>query len=222
MDGADQMGIKMEPEKADRLAEHAEMLMLWSRKMNLTAIRDPVDVAVKHYLDSLAPVSLIPRNTRLLDVGSGGGFPGIPLKIMIPSLSGTLVDASRRKVSFLKQTIRALALTSIDAVQGRVEALVSTTLYDVIISRAVSDLATFFRRGAPLLAKDGVLMAFKSMDVSSEIASLKGHNPEKREPEACLPDQFDVDVYPYRLPYVELKRSLVLIRRRGGKAFHAP
>ena len=140
---------------------------------------------------------------------------------MIPSLSGTLVDGSRKKVSFLKQTIRALALPSIDAVQGRVEALTSTTFFDVIISRAVSDLATFFRMGTPLLTKDGVLIAFKSMDVSSEIASLKGHNHENREPEAFLPDHFAIDVYPYRLPYIDLERSLVIIRRRGGKAFHA-
>ncbi len=221
MDGADRMGIEVGPKEADQLAVHAEALMLWAEKTNLTTIRDPLEVAVKHYLDSLAPVALIPRNAQLLDVGSGGGFPGIPLKIMIPSLSVILMDASRKKVSFLKHIIRTLALESIDAIQGRVEMFATQMRFDVIVSRAFSDLNSFIRMAAPLLAKDGVLMAFKTEDASSEIASLKDQNLKKKPSKPCSADPFAFEVYPYRIPFLERKRSIVIIRRHKENPSHA-
>ena len=87
---------------------HALELIRWNTKINLTAITDPLDVAVKHYIDSIATADLIPRHARLLDIGSGAGFPGIPLKIMFPSLSATLTDAVRKKVNFLNHSGRIL------------------------------------------------------------------------------------------------------------------
>ena len=90
-DGAKDLEIQMDQGKIDQFAIHAVELSKWTRKINLTAISDPLEIAVKHFLDSIAPARYIPPDTSLLDVGSGGGFPGIPLKIMIPSLSVTLI-----------------------------------------------------------------------------------------------------------------------------------
>ena len=81
---------------------HAAELVRWNQKINLTAITDPFEVAVKHFLDSLPAARLLPKDATLLDIGSGGGLPGLPLKILMPSLSITLIDASRKKVNFLK------------------------------------------------------------------------------------------------------------------------
>ena len=95
------LDIQIDRGKIDQFGIHASELLKWSQKINLTTISDPLEIAVKHFLDSIAPARFIPPDTSLLDVGSGGGFPGIPLKITIPSLSVTLIDASRKKVSFL-------------------------------------------------------------------------------------------------------------------------
>ena len=213
MDGAREMGIDLDTEQADRLAVHAEALMIWAEKTNLTAIREPVAVAVKHYLDSLAPAAHIPDNARLLDVGSGGGFPGIPLKILIPSLCVTLLDASRKKVSFLKHVIRILSLEGIDAVCGRAETLSTSIRFDVIVSRAVADLAAFVRIARPLLTPGGMLLTFKAAHAASETASFLEGCPQAGAPNAGPPAQFSVEVHSYRLPYRTPERSLILLRR---------
>ena len=109
-DGAKTMEIHIDQEQVDQCALHAVELMKWNQKTNLTTITDPLEVAVKHFLDSMAPAPLISQSSKMLDIGSGGGFPGIPLKILIPSLSVTLIDASRKKVSFLSYLIRTLKL----------------------------------------------------------------------------------------------------------------
>lgn len=213
INGAHEMGLEIDSETADRFAIHADALMLWAQKTNLTTIRDPVEVAVKHYLDSLAPAARIPRNARALDAGSGGGFPGIPLKIMIPSLSITLIDASRKKISFLKQIIRTLELTAIEAIQGRVEALSPPSVFDVIVSRAVSDLSTFLRTATPLLAEDGMLIAFKTKNAFTEIAPFVDRSEETIITRPSLPGPFSVEIHSYRLPYLDLDRSLVIMQR---------
>src|SRR4030042_3426638 len=119
--GAAERGISIERLQVDQFAVHASELMAWNRKMNLTAITDPVEVAVKHYLDSIAAYRLISESSRILDVGTGGGFPGIPLKILIPELHLTLIDSTLKKIHFLKHIIRTLKLRQTEAIQARVE-----------------------------------------------------------------------------------------------------
>ncbi|MCP4693468.1 MAG: 16S rRNA (guanine(527)-N(7))-methyltransferase RsmG, partial [Desulfobacterales bacterium] len=89
LDGAARLGAPMDESQAEAFAEHARELLLWNRSISLTTITDPRAVAVKHFLDSLAPASLLPENARLLDIGSGGGFPGIPLKVLFPAMTVT-------------------------------------------------------------------------------------------------------------------------------------
>ena len=123
IEGAGAFGIDLKHHHTDQYAIHARDLVQWTKKINITSITDPFEIAVKHFLDSIAPAPLIPPGAALLDVGSGGGFPGIPLKVLIPSLTVTLVDASRKKVSFLKHVIRTLALDNINAIHYRAEDL---------------------------------------------------------------------------------------------------
>ena len=128
-------------------------LNAWNAVHNLTAIREPEQVRVKHFLDSLPAVRSIPEGATLLDIGSGGGFPGLPLKVIRPSLTITLIDASRKKVSFLKHVIRTLKLDKIEALHIRAEDFAKDPLhrhqFDVIISRALSSLDSFRRRAWP-------------------------------------------------------------------------
>lgn len=160
-----------------RMAAHARTLALWNRKVNLTAITDPADMAIKHFVDALMPLPLIPPRARLLDLGSGGGFPGIPLKIARPALAATLVDAVRKKVSFLKHVIGVLKLDGIEAIHGRAESLADIPAlrgcFDIVISRALTALPDFVAWGAPFLAPGGTLIAMKGRLPHEELAALK-------------------------------------------------
>jgi 16S rRNA (guanine527-N7)-methyltransferase len=145
IDGARELGLSVTDRQVRQMQAHAMDLLQWNRTTNLTAITDPRDMAVKHYLDALAPAPWIGKAARLLDAGAGGGFPGIPLKIIRPDLAVTLVDSVRKKVSFLKHAIRTLELADTVAVHGRLEQLGNHAdfrgQYDVVVCRAFSSLA---------------------------------------------------------------------------------
>ena len=149
IDGARTFDIELKSDQTEKFAVHARELIRWNKTFNITTITDPVEIALKHFLDSLPAAHHIPPDATLLDIGSGGGFPGIPLKILMPSLMVTLIDASRKKVSFLKHVIRSLKLDHIEALPMRAENLVTDSLYrkrfDVVISRAFAALALFVR-----------------------------------------------------------------------------
>ena len=121
MDGARQLGIAIDEHICAAFATHAAELIHWNRKINLTAITDPRDIAVRHFIDSLVPAKFIPNGARLLDIGSGAGFPGLPLKIVKPSLSVFLIDGTRKKINFLKHMIRSLNLDQSEARHIRAE-----------------------------------------------------------------------------------------------------
>ena len=115
IDQAKTIGIDFDRTQNRLFSAHAAELIKWNRKINLTTLTDPIEVASNHFLDSLVPARFIPTHAAmLLDIGSGGGFPGLPLKVLLPELSVTLIDASRKKISFLKHVIRTLKLDNID------------------------------------------------------------------------------------------------------------
>ena len=197
-EGAKNLDIHIDKQKIEKFAIHALELMKWNQKTNLTAIIDPFEVAVKHFLDSIVPVQIIPPNASLLDIGSGGGFPGIPLKISLPSLSVTLIDASRKKVSFLKHIIRILELKNIDALHIRAEEFANKPgvekKYDVIISRAFSSMTTFAMTALPFLKKEGVIIAMRG-NVSGDDIQLLRSSINKRH--AILMDE-DTEAFEYK------------------------
>ena len=215
-DGTRAINIDIEAEKVDQLAIYALELIRWNQKVNLTAITDPLEVAVKHFLDSIAPEPFIPPRASMLDIGSGSGFPGIPLKILIPSLSVTLIDASRKKVSFLKHIIRNLKLKDIQASHMRAEELAKNRVlvkgYDVIICRALSSLKTFILMASPLLAKDGMIVALKGNTVREEINSLSLLIKENSCQLKIGNYKFSLELKEYILPYLKLERSLVILK----------
>ena len=208
IDGAQKLGIVIDAGITAQFSIHAAELIRWNRKLNLTAITHPEDLAVKHFLDSLAPAHFIPDNARMLDIGSGGGFPGIPLKILNPSLKVILIDGTRKKVSFLKHALRTLKLESIEAHQIRAENLsedpVYENSYDVIISRALSSLKRFVAMALPLLAKSGTIMAMKGEVDQRELDAVNLDGPAER----C-----QLEVKNYKLPSTKAVRSIVIIRR---------
>lgn len=140
-----EVGVQLGDSQAESFWLYLQELLEWNRTVNLTAVTDPVDIIIKHFVDSLTPLPYLASSTSLLDVGSGAGFPGIPLKIAAPHLRLCLVDSQRRKVSFLKHIIRTLNLRDVTVVHGRVEDLPpQDPPFAAVISRA-------FRRLEPLL-----------------------------------------------------------------------
>jgi 16S rRNA (guanine527-N7)-methyltransferase len=214
--GAKAYGIDIDRTQAHLFATHANELIKWNKKKNLTTITAPREVALKHFLDSIAPARWIPPFSSVLDIGSGGGFPGIPLKILLPSISVTLIDGSRKKVSFLKHTLRTLQLNDIDARQARAEELVDdpdfVSAFDVITSRALSSLASFVKTAMPLLAEEGIIIALKGKMEQAEIDALRSDVLEKMHADHHDRRQYSLVLETYKLPIIQADRSILGIR----------
>ena len=195
---------------------HAIELIKWNQKINITTITDPIEVASNHFLDSLVPAQFIPSGAAMLDIGSGGGFPGIPLKVLLPKLSVTLIDASRKKVSFLKHVIRTLKLDNIEALHIRAEDLAIHPSYinrfNVIISRALSSLNFFVHLALPLLADEGVIIAMKGEVDKAELDDLRYNLLEKINAAGSVDRQFTISLERYRLPLLNSERSIIIVR----------
>jgi 16S rRNA (guanine527-N7)-methyltransferase len=217
IDGAKTLGVEVDQKQAHLFAIHAGELIKWNTKINLTTITDPVDVAIKHFLDSIAPARHIPPEVTLLDIGSGGGFPGIPLKITLPSVSMTLIDGSRKKISFLKHIIRTLQLQNVDARQIRAEDLVQKTQpppsFDVIISRALSSLENYVRLALPLLAEEGIVIALKGDIDIEQVNDLQSKILDTMSGVLSNRNSFSTALETYQLPVIQAKRSIFILRK---------
>lgn len=146
-----------------------------NKVMNLTAITEKNEVYTKHFLDSVLPLKNIKDNSKLLDVGSGAGFPGIPLNILNDTLDITLLDSLNKRVNFLNEEIEKLGLSNIKAVHGRAEDYinVSRETFDYVVSRAVARLNTLLEYCLPYVKLGGYFIAYKSMDTDEEINESK-------------------------------------------------
>jgi len=217
IDGARAFDLDLDRRHTDLFAAHARELLHWNKTTNLTTITDPFEVAVKHFVDSLAPARLISPGAALLDIGSGGGFPGIPLKLVIPSMAVTLIDASRKRVNFLKHVIRTLNLEGIQALHIRAEDLKDEPAYlkhfDFIISRALTDLESFIRHGLPLLAEAGVMIALKGKVDQIEVEKVASIALEKVNKSNPDQNHFPMAVEKYELPFTQSKRSIITYRK---------
>ncbi len=217
IEGATAFDIALNHTHTRQFALHASELVQWNQKFNITAITDPLEIAVKHFLDSLAVARRIPSNAKLLDIGSGGGFPGLALKVCLPGLTVTLIDASRKKVNFLKQVIRVLKLDHIEALHIRAEALAQEAgyfqRYDIVISRAVSSLETFCQLAWPLLADNGFMLALKGAIGSDELQRLQAADLAGGDKRKSVAQPLAVSAERYRLPILNSRRSVVVIRK---------
>ena len=170
------LDVGMPPEAGDRLRAFLALLAKWNRVYNLTAVREPERMVTHHLLDSLAVLPQLAggSGTRVLDIGTGAGLPGIPLSIARPKWALTLIDSNQKKASFVQQAVSELQLPNVVARAVRAEALAAADGFDLIISRAFADLATFVAVARPLLAGGGRIVAMKGQLPRHEIAALPG------------------------------------------------
>lgn len=173
--GASALGLSLDDAMQARLLAYLDLLAKWNRVYNLTALRDPAQMLTHHLLDSLAVIGplrrqTVGRSTRLLDVGSGGGLPGVVIAICCPEIEVSCVDAVAKKTAFIQQVAGTLGLPGLRSVHARVENLVER--FDVVTSRAFATLADFTTWSVGALAEDGVWMAMKGRTPQEEIDAL--------------------------------------------------
>ena len=169
--GLQQMGIVLSVPQQLQLLAFVELLKKWNSTYNLTALRDEQSVISHHILDSLTLLPYVAEARGLIDVGSGGGMPGIPIAIARPDLPVALLDANSKKTSFLQQAAIELGLNNVQVITGRVEAMVGEQ-FDVITSRAFAELSDFVSITQQLMAKGGCWAAMKGVYPYEEIAQL--------------------------------------------------
>jgi len=167
------IGLTLTDHETDLFMRYYEELILWNKKMSLVSIKSPLDIP-KHVIDSLTVTKCIANErSRLLDIGTGAGLPGIPLKITMDSLRVTLLDSSRKKVSFLKNIVRKLELTNVSVVNGRAEVLTAEEhfkdSFDVVISRAAFKMPVLLTLGEAFLSDGGILIAMKGKNADAEL-----------------------------------------------------
>jgi 16S rRNA (guanine527-N7)-methyltransferase len=166
------MGIAVSPAQRARLASHLELISKWNRVHNLTAIRETSQMVVLHLLDSLSILPQLQGAKTIADVGTGPGFPGIPIAIVREDAAITLVESSHKKCSFLQQAKSELALSNVNIACERVEQLAPSAKFDAVVSRAFSDLQDFVAQAGHLVAPGGKLIAMKGVYPFDEIARV--------------------------------------------------
>jgi len=208
IEGAKTFGIDLDDEAIDSFEFYLGELLKWNRKINLTAIRSEKGIVLKHFLDSVSVYPYLPEHSLILDIGSGAGFPGIPLRIIQPSFEVTLIDSVRKKVDFQRHIIRMLGLKGTEAIHGRVQdkAILQDLggRFDVILSRAFSDLQTFLALSLPFLKRDGIAIAMKGTVDPNEIGLL-----DRRE---GIQYRLQKKI-PLNLPFSSFKRTILLFQK---------
>lgn len=198
--GLQQMNIDLTVPQQLQLLAFIGLLKKWNSTYNLTALRNDQDVISHHILDSLTLLPYVEHARGLIDVGSGGGMPGIPVAIARPDLPVALLDANSKKTSFLQQAVIELGLTNVQVITARVEAMVGEQ-FDVITSRAFAELNDFITITKQLMAKGGCWAAMKGVYPYEEIERL--------------PDNVElVQVDKLTVPHLNAERHMVLVRKK--------
>ena len=198
--GLKEMGLDLSGGQLDKLLAYVEMLKKWNKTYNLTALRDESQIISHHLLDSLTLPPYLEGAQTMLDVGSGGGQPGIPAAVCRPDLQITLLDANTKKTSFLQQAAIELELKNVRVVSGRVEA-VQGLRADVITSRAFAELADFVNWTAHLLQDGGCWAAMKGVYPAAEIDRLPDSVCVERVDKICVPQ-------------LNAERHMVILRKK--------
>ncbi len=175
--GLQQMGLELSLPQQQKLLEYLALLMKWNRTYNLTAIRDPDEMVARQLLDSLSILPLI-RGSRILDVGTGAGLPGIPLAICLPDASFTLLDSNGKKTRFVQQAKLELGLENLEVQHSRVEQFTDAVGFDTITTRAFAALPKIVELTAGLLADKGILLAMKGTSPREEMTLLRSAGSE--------------------------------------------
>lgn len=215
-----EISVDLSDKQTEQFFLYYEMLIEWNKVMNLTAITDMKDVVFKHFVDSASLVKAVnvSRETSLIDVGTGAGFPGIPLKILFPEWNVTLLDSLNKRVRFLNEVIEKIGLRGIDTIHGRAEDIGRDPNYrenyDLCVSRAVANLATLSEYCMPFVKVEGSFISYKSGTIQDEL--------KQAERAVCLLGGKIEKVIKFRIREIDAERSLVRIAKKEKTSVKYP
>ena len=203
------LGVRFLVEQTEQFFEYMNLLIEWNKKMNLTAITDPEEIILKHFIDSITILKDIEDNSKVVDVGTGAGFPGIPLSIMNPTLKITLVDSLNKRLIFLQEVVNKLNLKNVEIVHARAEEFGQNKKYresfDISTSRAVANLATLSEYLIPLVKVGGKVISMKAAGAHEEI------NEAKKAIEVLGGTIEKIDEFV--LPQSDIGRTVIIIKK---------
>lgn len=214
IDGAQKMGINLHKEQIKKFSRYLELLVQWNQKINLTSLKTPQEIIIKHFLDSISCIKVINKymnieGTSIIDVGTGAGFPGMPIKIVCPSISLFLLEARKKKTIFLEKIIEEINFQKVEVINGRAEAFGKCPdyrqKYDIVLSRAVALLNTLSEYCLPLVRVGGLFVAQKGRSYREEIdKALKAVQ--------FLGGEL-IGVENVRIPFINQERYLLIIKK---------
>lgn len=193
------LGLDLDDRALDKLLRHCEMLLHWNRRLNLTAITDPAAVVVNHLLDSLSILPWV-AGPRVLDIGSGGGFPGLPLAIARPTDAVTLLDSRGKRVAFLRHAITELGIGNAEAVSARVENYRPAEKFDTLVCRAFAPLEDILKFTSSFHQSGTRLLAMKGRAIHDEVQALPADWRSR------------VEIAPVAVPMLDAGRHVAIVR----------
>lgn len=204
-----EINIELKKEQTEKFYKYMNLLLEWNEKVNLTAITEPEEVILKHFVDSLTISKYIEKGSKLVDMGTGAGFPGIPLKILREDIEITLADSLNKRINFLNEVIKELNLKNIQTVHTRAEEFGKNKKYresfDIATSRAVANLSTLSEYLIPLVKSTGKVICMKGSEIKEEVEMARkaieilGGKIEQEES--------------FNLPNSDMKRNVIIIKK---------
>lgn len=218
INGTSKLGISLSDNQIESLIKYARLLQEWNEKINLTAITDDDGIAIKHFLDSLTALATGHVHGKVIDVGTGAGFPGLVLKIAQPDIELTLLDSLNKRINFLKAVCDEVNISDVEFIHARAEDGGKNTAYrgkfDTVVSRAVANLTVLAEWCLPFLKKDGYFLALKGPSADEEIENAK-------RAIKILGGEIE-SVFEADIPFTDLKHKIIIIKKVGQTPLKYP
>ena len=206
---SNKINIEITEEQINKYFTYMNLLLKWNEKVNLTAITEKDDIILKHFIDSMTVLQFIRSGDRIIDVGTGAGFPGIPVAIMKRDINVTLLDSLNKRINFLNEVSSQIKINNIEAIHGRAEEVgqnkKTRESYDITVSRAVANLTTLVEYLLPLTKIEGKCICMKGPDIGEELENAKYAIKE-------LGGEFE-KVEKFLLPNSDMERNIIIIKK---------
>lgn len=203
------LNIDLTNEQVEQFEGYQNLLLEWNEKINLTAITEENDIIIKHFIDSMTVSKYFKGNDKVIDVGTGAGFPGVPLKIVDKTLKITLLDSLNKRINYLNDVIEKLRFDNVETIHGRAEELSRNSKYreqyDVATARAVANLKTLSEYCLPFVKVGGYFVCMKGSDIEEELSNAKSHIE-------VLGGKIE-EIESFVLPDTDMKRNIIVIKK---------